>query len=116
MIRRFFIGTVLFWLSALHAQQNITFETLSIEQGLSQTVVYSIVQDSRGFLWFGTQDGLNRYDGYNFTVYKNNHLDTASLSDNRILKVFKDRSGLLWIGTADGGLCRFDRDKESFVI
>ncbi|MFC2053097.1 two-component regulator propeller domain-containing protein [Chloroflexota bacterium] len=87
---------------------NISFEQISLEQGLSQSVVLSILQDSRGFLWFGTQDGLNRYDGYDFVVYKHDPEDENSLSDNFILTIMEDAEGYLWIGTNSGGLNRFD--------
>ena len=89
--------------------QQIRFEKMSIEQGLSQSSVYSIYQDSRGFLWFGTEDGLNKFDGYNFTVYRHNPDDPLSLSDNTILSIFEDKSGELWVGTYGRGLNRFDR-------
>jgi len=65
--------------------QQIRFEKISIEDGLSQSSVYSIYQDSTGFLWFGTEDGLNKFDGYNFTVYRHDPDDPLSLSDNSIL-------------------------------
>ncbi|MFC2042939.1 two-component regulator propeller domain-containing protein [Chloroflexota bacterium] len=87
---------------------NIKFEQISLEQGLSQSVVLSILQDSRGFLWFGTQDGLNRYDGYDFVAYKHDPEDENSLSDNFILTIVEDTGGYLWIGTNSGGLNRFD--------
>lgn len=85
------------------------------ENGLSQNTVHHILQDSKGFLWFATEDGLNKYDGYNFTIYKNNRQDKYSISDNFIWTIFEDKSGVLWIGTNSGGLCRFDREKERFI-
>jgi len=60
------------------------FEHLSLEDGLSQSTVYAILQDNKGFMWFGTQDGLNRYDGYQFTIYRHNPTDSNSLSHNEI--------------------------------
>ena len=98
--------------AALHAQQNpIKFEHISIQQGLSQSTVSCILQDKRGFMWFGTEDGLNRYDGYNFVIYKNDGLDKTSISDSYILALYEDKSGVLWIGTYSGGLNKFDRNK-----
>jgi ligand-binding sensor domain-containing protein len=91
------------------------FEHLSIEQGLSQNSVYCIVQDIRGFMWFGTLDGLNKYDGYSFTVYKHDPKDLQSLSSNDINSIYEDQSGVLWIGTISGGLNKFDREKETFT-
>ncbi|MFQ5751901.1 MAG: two-component regulator propeller domain-containing protein [bacterium] len=101
----------------LHAQKrNIKFERFSIEQGLSQNTVNCIVQDSRGFMWFGTQDGLNQYDGYRFTVFKHDPENPNSLSDNFIYTIYEDKSGVLWIGTDGGGLNRFDREQEKFRV
>jgi len=99
----------------VHAQQhNIRFHRISIEDGLSQSDVYCIFQDSRGFMWFGTQDGLNRYDGYNFKVYKNDPENPHSMSNNYVYSIYEDRSGTLWVGT-EGGLNKFDRDKDQFI-
>lgn len=85
------------------------------QNGLSQNTVHHILQDSKGFIWFATEDGLNKYDGYNFTVYKNNLQDKYSISDNFIWTIFEDKSGTLWIGTNSGGFCKFDREKERFI-
>ncbi len=98
----------------LYPQKNIKFERITIEQGLSQNTVYAIIQDSKGFLWFGTEDGLNRYDGYIFKVYKNNPDDPSTLSNNRIQAIYEDKSGVIWIGTNSGGLNRFNREKQTF--
>ncbi|MFO7631009.1 MAG: two-component regulator propeller domain-containing protein [Caldilinea sp.] len=86
----------------------LRFEHLSLEDGLSQNSALAMVQDSQGYLWFGTQDGLNRYDGYSFTVFKNDPDDANSLSLNSILALYEDDDGTLWIGTWGGGLNRFD--------
>ncbi len=91
----------------------IQFEKISTESGLSQSSVLCICQDSKGFLWFGTYEGLDRYDGYTFKVYKNNFKNPFSLSNNSIETILEDHFGTLWIGT-EGGLDRFDREKESF--
>ncbi len=93
----------------------VRFEHLSIEDGLSQNAGLAIFQDSRGYLWIGTQDGLNRYDGYSFKVYKHDPEDPASLSYNSILKIIEDENGILWIGTWGGGLNRFDPVTETFT-
>ena len=77
----------------------VRFEHLSIEDGLSQNAGLDIFQDSRGYLWIGTQDGLNRYDGYSFKVYKHDPDDPTSLSHNSILEIAEDSKGFLWIGT-----------------
>lgn len=88
--------------------QNIRFEHLSLEEGLSQSVVTSVLQDRTGFLWIGTQDGLNRYDGYNFTVYKPDSTNPSSLSDRWITALAEDDQGYLWVGTRLGGLNRYN--------
>ncbi len=93
----------------------VKFEHISIEQGLSQSSVFSIFQDSRGFLWFGTLDGLNRYDGYTFTVFKSDPRRPNTLSNNTIVKIYEDTDGILWIGTLGGGLNRFDPSTEQFT-
>lgn len=108
---------VLFLLSVrVHPQKpDITFRHLSIEDGLSQISVESIVQDHAGFMWIGTEDGLNRYDGYNFKVYKHDPEDPNSISNNDIWCLYVDRKGILWIGTFSGGLNRFDPKNETFT-
>jgi ligand-binding sensor domain-containing protein len=80
-----------------------------------QSSVTCILQDRKGFLWFGTYDGLNKYDGYGFTIYKHEALDSNSLSYNGISSLCEDRAGNLWIGTAGGGLNKLDRAQEQFT-
>src|SRR5829696_8111255 len=93
----------------------LRFEHISIEQGLSQSSVRVIFQDSRGFLWFGTEDGLNRYDGYTFKIYKPDPDVPNSLSDRWITSIVEDKNGYLWIGTRLGGLNRYDPRTEQFA-
>jgi ligand-binding sensor domain-containing protein/signal transduction histidine kinase len=93
----------------------LRFDHISIEQGLSQSSVHIIFQDSRGFLWFGTQDGLNRYDGYTFKSYKPDPDSPYSLSDRWINSIVEDQEGYLWIATRLGGLNRYDPRTEQFV-
>ena len=97
------------------AGQPIQFGHITADEGLSQSGILSIFQDSQGFMWFGTQDGLNKYDGYNFTVYKYNESDPNSLSDNFVASIYEDKSGNLWIGTDSGGLNKFNRKTEQFT-
>jgi ligand-binding sensor domain-containing protein/signal transduction histidine kinase/uncharacterized membrane-anchored protein YhcB (DUF1043 family) len=100
----------------IYAQNfDINFERISIEQGLSQSSVFVILQDNRGFLWFGTQDGLNKYDGYDFKVYKHNPLDSTSLADDWINDICEDENGNIWVATSGGGLCKFDGKKDVFI-
>src|SRR5215213_9698520 len=93
----------------------VQFEHLTIEDGLSQNAGLAIFQDSRGYLWIGTQDGLNRYDGFAFKIYKHDPENPSSISHNSILAITEDRDGYLWIGTWGGGLNRFDPVTETFV-
>lgn len=93
---------------------DIQFEHISINEGLSQGTVRCIFQDSRGFMWFGTQDGLNRYDGLQFKKYKHEPDDTTSLKNNTIFSICEDNQGKLWIGT-EIGLDLFNRETETFT-
>lgn len=95
------------------AQKIMEFENIAIDQGLSQYSVHTILQDSRGFLWFGTQDGLDKYDGHDFTHYKNKFDDTTTISSNNISSIVEDKYGYLWIGTTNG-LNRYDPLKNTF--
>ena len=100
----------------VHAQEpDIKFDRVTIEQGLSNALVLSMCQDDKGFMWFGTEDGLNRYDGYDFTVYKHDLDDPHSLSNSYVNALHQDSLAVLWIGTWGGGLDRFDAEKEQFV-
>ncbi|MDZ4712199.1 MAG: two-component regulator propeller domain-containing protein [bacterium] len=94
--------------------EDIKFVRLSIEEGLSQSVVECIVQDYIGLMWFGTQDGLNMYNGYEFTVYKNDQSDASSLINNYVKCLFEDSYKNLWIGTQNG-LSRYNREKNIFI-
>jgi ligand-binding sensor domain-containing protein/serine phosphatase RsbU (regulator of sigma subunit) len=91
------------------------FEHLSTEQGLSQNIVVSIMQDSRGLMWFGTDDGLNMYDGYRFRPFHHRRDDPHSLSHDRAWRVLEDRHGVIWVGTMGGGLNRFNRKDGTFT-
>ena len=90
-------------LLASHAQ-NVQLEVLNSAQGLSQGMIYDILQDRNGFIWFGTRGGLNRYDGYTFKVLKNDPFDPFSISDNTVQALLEDKTGRIWIGTENNGL------------
>ena len=112
-----FISLILLGLPANgYAQETqLPFAQMAVEDGLSQSGVLAILQDSQGLMWFGTQDGLNKYDGYDFTIYKYDELDPNSLSDNFILSLYEDKSGTVWVGTESGGLNKFDRQAQTFT-
>ncbi len=93
---------------------SLRFEQLTIDNGLSQNAVLAMLQDHQGYLWIGTQDGLNRYDGYTFTHFKNDPKDPNSISYNSIIALYEDTDGFLWIGTWGGGLNRYDPETGIF--
>ena len=114
-LARSFIIFYLFAPISLTGQSSFHFEHLGLEEGLSQSRVMSIVQDTIGFLWFATQDGLNRYDGRRFHVFRHSAKDTATLPANYIGSLLVSKKGTLWVGTYTRGLCRFDPVSELFV-
>ena len=95
--------------------EDIKFEKISTEQGLSNNSILCIIQDNRGFLWIGTSDGLNKFDGYSITNYYYNSDDPNSISGNTIQAILEDNSGILWIGTREG-LNKFDPKTEKFTV
>lgn len=103
MIRKILLLLLFIFSIDLYSQkEDIQFEHLSMKDGLSMNPVMAIIQDSRGFLWFGTQDGLNKFDGYSFKVYKTIDEDSTSISDNFITALCTDKNNKLWIGTLNG--------------
>jgi PAS domain S-box-containing protein len=94
---------------------HVRFEHLTIDDGLSQNAGLAFLQDQQGYLWFGTQDGLDRYDGYKIVEYKNDPENKNSLSSNSIISLFQDKEGLIWIGTWGGGLNSYDPIKNEFT-
>ena len=109
-----FILILLLPFLAFSQRQYLRFERLSADDGLSQNNVHCIIQDSQDFMWFATRDGLNRYDGYKFTIYKNHVDDKSSIVDNYVFFLMEDSKNNLWVGTAKG-LDRYDRDKNYFI-
>jgi ligand-binding sensor domain-containing protein/signal transduction histidine kinase len=101
--------------SAQPTVEKVKFSRMEVGSGLSNSNVTCILQDSKGFLWFGTQDGLNKFDGYNFKVYRNNPDDTASLLTNAINCIFEDSQKKIWVSTRSGGLQYYDNKLDRFV-
>ncbi len=99
---------------SLPAQENnMQFKHYTVEDGLSQSWVQCIMQDSLGFMWFGTDDGLNRFDGYSFHVYKHNPKNIESLRNNSVKAMVQDDQGSIWIGTVQG-LCKYNVECDKF--
>ena len=102
-----------FFCLANSSSEKYIFSNLSLKNGLSQLTVLCIHQDSRGYMWFGTRNGLNKYDGYNFEVFLNQPGDSTSISNNHILSITEDTLGNLWIGT-NNGLNKLDVTTNTF--
>jgi len=94
---------------------DLRFTHLTTNDGLSQSYVNAILQDRRGFMWFGTRDGLNRYDGNDFVVYKHSPNDPGGLGANFVEDLKEDDQGYLWVATFSGGLDKFDPTTEQFA-
>jgi signal transduction histidine kinase/ligand-binding sensor domain-containing protein/DNA-binding response OmpR family regulator len=94
---------------------SLNFRNITMEDGLSNNSVLSITQDSQGFMWFGTLDGLNRYDGYRIKVYENDPDDPDRISFKYVMSIFEDSKGILWIGTGFRGLKRYDKERDRFI-
>jgi ligand-binding sensor domain-containing protein/signal transduction histidine kinase len=109
------LGCAIFIGVTLKAQQPyIPFQHLTNVDGLSQNHVLSIVQDKQGFIWFGTSEGLNRYDGYDFVIYRHDEKDSTSIISDNVHALIEDKAGEIWIGTG-GGLCKYDRASDIFT-
>lgn len=93
--------------------EDIKFRHLTIDDGLSQNTVNTIFQDHKGLIWLGTLDGLNKYDGYDFVVYRNDGRNPRSLNDNRVNAILEDKKNEIWVGTSSG-INLFDRNLEIF--
>ncbi len=105
---------LLFFIAVKAQEPTLKFQQLTIKDGLSQSTTKGIIQDKYGFIWIGTQDGLNRFDGSNFKVFKNVPKESTSLSDNFVQSLYKDHDEQIWIGT-ELGLDKYDYDTESFT-
>jgi len=100
--------------SAIDIVNNLSFDLYTQQHGLSNNQIHCILQDSKGWMWFGTSQGICRFDGYRYTVFKNDPDDSTSLRGNLVRIIFEDSKGEVWVGTENGGLNKFNRAKESF--
>ena len=91
------------------------FTAVTSMDGLSSNTVTAILKDRYGLLWFATDDGLNKFDGKGFTVYRHEKKDSTSLKSNDVSAIFEDRAGRIWVGTIIGSLHLYDRRKDSFI-
>ncbi len=96
------------------AQRAQGYESISTAEGLSQGMVFDMLQDKEGFIWVATKNGLNRYDGYNFKVFKNDPYNGHSLSSNTVVKLYEDSKGRIWVGTENAGLNIYDKSNGKF--
>lgn len=113
----FFFYFHLIWITvysqSIDELKNIKFDHISVKQGLSYNEIFSIVKDKQGYIWIATGEGLNRYDGINFKVYKHDERDSNSLINDRVVKIVLDKTGILWLAT-DGGLCSYNSLQDNF--
>ena len=111
----FFIWNIFILLSPLHVySQPAKFIKYSTQMGLSSNFQRCIIQDKEGFIWIGTGDGVNRFDGHSFKVYRKIPNDSTSLRSNNVMCMYVDSKGVLWIGTFQGGLSRYNKEKDNF--
>src|SRR5690606_17716208 len=102
MVRKFLLNLLVLLLPVIGTEliasevKKLKFEPITISEGLSQGMINCMLQDSYGFMWFATKDGLNRYDGYRFIVYKHDPSDHKSIADNFLEYIFEDSQGRLW--------------------
>ena len=105
LFKYFFLLT---WFATAAQGSDPFFKTYTTENGLSNNKVNALLEDKRGFIWIGTEDGLNRYDGRYFTVYRNEPHISTGISGNIVTDIIEDKDGILWIATSDGGITRYD--------
>ena len=109
----FLFAGLLFSILIRAQQPYIPFQHFNSTDGLSENQVLCILQDRQGFMWFGTLEGLNRFDGYEFDVYNHNNKDSTSIGNDFTCSIIEDRDGILWVGTGRG-LSRYNRSTNSF--
>lgn len=109
-------GCVMFFPAWLSAEGAVRFDDISIEDGLSQSSITAIIQDQDGYMWFGTQEGVNRFDGYEFKIFKQDALSASAIGSNLINCIFEDRDGYIWLGSPTGGLTRLNKYNGEYKI
>ena len=110
--------TLLLILLTFHShgqRRTLTFKSLTLDDGLSQSTINCIIQDRKGFIWIGTRGGLNRYDGTSFRVFLHNPSDSTSISNNIVYTLHEDKEGRIWVGTQEG-LSVFDHATQAFTV
>lgn len=108
---------VIFWhvyMGSISAEDSISFKNIKIDDGLSQSTVEEIFQDSKGYIWIGTNDGLNRYNGYDMKIYKADKNDEQTIISNYIMSIDEDEEGNIWIGT-DNGISKINSEDDSII-
>lgn len=98
---------------ASHSKDNLHFSHISINNGLSQNTIFAIAQDAKGYMWFATHNGVNKYDGYDFTIYQNNPQDSTTIANDIIRTLVTDDKGRVWIGT-ESGLSYYNEERDIF--
>ncbi|WP_207424918.1 hybrid sensor histidine kinase/response regulator transcription factor [Desertivirga brevis] len=114
---RYFYSVVFFLLHSITVfsqESDLNFTNLSSRQGLSSNNVNVILRDRYGYMWFGTDDGLNKFDGKQFSIYRHRDKDSTSIPSNEILDLFEDEKGTMWIGTGEG-IVSYNRKMDSFI-
>lgn len=104
------------WLAPIgwaQQQDTVVFERLTIKNGLSHNNVRAIMQDRKGYIWFGSYGGIDRYDGRSFKTFKYEHGNPHSLSNNHVTALWEDQEGMIWAATSSNGLCKIDGDTEN---
>jgi ligand-binding sensor domain-containing protein len=113
LTRHFLLSAIVLLCALTPGAQTFSFKHYQVENGLSNNAVICSVQDKRGFLWFGTKDGLNRFDGYTFKIFRHRADEALSIGSNFIYTLYEDENGTLWIGT-EKGLYQYDEVIEGF--
>ncbi|MGL1889857.1 MAG: hypothetical protein OCD76_25310, partial [Reichenbachiella sp.] len=103
------------WVHGQKLSSSFKFQNLTNESGLSQSSVTTITEDAKGFIWVGTRNGLNKYDGYDFTIYQHSPDQKGSITDNSIKTLMIDNQDRLWVGTGAGGLLMYDEKADNFI-